>query len=63
MHDLICAGCGSRWHSAASADVANERGGCLHCGGSLRGPSEPGSPAPVAVLRAAEEPAMWQGGD
>ncbi|MFN2617675.1 MAG: hypothetical protein ABR581_11225 [Thermoleophilaceae bacterium] len=56
MRDLVCEACERRWHSAASADVANERGGCLHCGGRLRGlTSHPASP-PLAVLRAAEEP-------
>jgi hypothetical protein len=33
--ELVCQRCGLPWHSAASASFANERGGCLDCGGIL----------------------------
>jgi hypothetical protein len=56
MLDLVCERCGLSWHSAASADVANERGGCLDCGGTLRGLGEQHPDRrPLAALRVAEQ--------
>jgi DNA-directed RNA polymerase subunit RPC12/RpoP len=48
VFDYVCERCGRTWHSAASEETANERGGCERCGGRLRSADQ--RPAPTLKL-------------